>query len=168
MHVILTLKEQAGLAEPEPPSMWDDWSDTLALSKTQRIAGCVLSLIMGIVCLMIAISLAPMIVFTAVKFSFFFTFGNIFLLSSTMFLVGPMRQMRSMFDRSRAAAAASYIAALALTLVAALWLNSATLVTAFSTAQIVALVWYLLSYIPFARTVIRSAVGRIRVLLCRR
>jgi len=70
---------------------------------------------------------------------------------STAFLVGPMRQLKMMMNPNRLIATIVYVLALALTLVAAFLIKSQLLVLVAVIIQFCALVWYCLSYIPFAR-----------------
>lgn len=169
MHIVLDIKDKLYNQEVEHPSptvsVWDDFGESFSLSTTQRMLGCVMSLAMGVVCLGLAIFFVPMIVFTPTKFAFFFTCGNLFLLSGTMFLVGPKRQIKSMFDRSRVTATILYMASMILTLVAAIRFGSLMMVIFFTCIQVVAFVWYVLSYIPFARTVVKTIYNRVRQVL---
>jgi len=80
-----------------------------------------------------------------------YTLGNILALCSTGFLVGPMRQLKMMLKPTRLIATIVYVAALVLTLVAAFVIGSSLLVLLAVIIQFCALVWYCLSYIPFAR-----------------
>eukprot|EP00906_Rhabdomonas_costata_P031878 RCo044973 len=151
-------------AEPPPPppapasqSIWDDLSDDFTLSKQQRLAGFVLSAAMGAVCLLIAVWFVPIIVLVPAKFAFFFTFGNIFCVCSTGFLVGPLRQLKAMVQRDRILSSALYFGSMVATLLSALWLRSMILVLVFTCLQVGALVWYCLSYIPFAQHVLKHA-----------
>ena len=94
------------------------------------------------------------------KFAALYTLSNILSLSATCFLVGPAKQARSMCAPSRAPAAVAYLGSLCLTLVAALRWRSLILTVAFLAVQVCALAWYALSYIPYARGLASSAVGR--------
>eukprot|EP00668_Euglena_longa_P017210 GGOE01021573.1.p1 GENE.GGOE01021573.1~~GGOE01021573.1.p1 ORF type:complete len:143 (+),score=16.98 GGOE01021573.1:61-489(+) len=135
MDLLLKIKGQVGLGEPESApstSIWDDMADDFSL-------------------------FAPAIVLVPKKFAFFFTFGNLFLISSTLFLVGPTRQFRSMMEASRLQATVIYFLSLSMTLVSALRFGSTLLVLVFTCMQIMAMVWYCLSYIPFARTLVRRS-----------
>eukprot|EP00997_Jenningsia_sp_PLL12_P009111 NODE_6012_length_537_cov_31.405738_g5262_i0.p2 GENE.NODE_6012_length_537_cov_31.405738_g5262_i0~~NODE_6012_length_537_cov_31.405738_g5262_i0.p2 ORF type:complete len:117 (-),score=21.36 NODE_6012_length_537_cov_31.405738_g5262_i0:28-378(-) len=102
-----------------------------------------------------------MIVVMPTKFAFFFTCGNVFLLASTCFLVGPLRQAQNMFDPTRISASVVYLISLPLTLFSALKFGSLMMVVAFVTLQLVAMLWYLLSYIPFARTIAKTTLGKL-------
>jgi hypothetical protein len=81
-------------------------------------------------------------------------------LGSTCFLVGPAKQARSMCAPSRAPAAIAYVASLGLTLASAIVWRSLVLTIAFLAIQVCALAFYALSYIPYARGLASSAVGR--------
>ncbi|XP_046732770.1 SFT2 domain containing 2b isoform X2 [Silurus meridionalis] len=74
-----------------------------------------------------------------ILFAVFYTFGNVASLLSTMFLMGPLKQLKRMCDKTRALATAIMI-----------WHNKG-LVVLFCILQFLALTWYSLSYIPFAR-----------------
>ncbi|XP_022078106.1 SFT2 domain containing 2b [Acanthochromis polyacanthus] len=84
-------------------------------------------------------------------FAVLYSVGNICALVSTMFLIGPSRQLRTMCAKERALATAVMLVCLVLTLCAALWWKNYGLALLFCVLQFVAFTWYGLSYIPFAR-----------------
>jgi len=92
-------------------------------------------------------------------FAVLYTLGNICMLGSTIFLVGPMRQLKNMFASTRIIATIMYILAIALTLVAAFVIKSTILVIFALIIQFVALTWYSLSYIPGARFIAKKCLG---------
>ena len=94
------------------------------------------------------------------KFAALYSLSNILSLASTCFLVGPAKQARSMCAPSRWPAAVAYVGTLGLTLAAALVWRSLILTIAFLALQVCSLAWYALSYIPYARGLASSAVGR--------
>jgi hypothetical protein len=146
-----------GAAAGEDESYFGALQDTMCcngLSFQQRITGFLLCLLMGVVFIMIAMSFVPMLALFPKKFAFFFTCGNAFSVSATSFLVGPASQLKSMFESHRAQAAAGYLMSTSLTLISALYWRSAVLSVVFAAAQIVSVVWYALSYVPFARRVV--------------
>jgi hypothetical protein len=81
-----------------------------------------------------------------------------FLCCSTTFLVGPARQLRYMFDRTRVIATLIYLACLGGTLWAGFARADLAIVLALLVAQFCALVWYTASYIPYARNAIQSCL----------
>ena len=155
-----SLRQSTGLfadnneAPPELPpeeSYADALHDTMSLTYTQRITAFGLSFGMGLIFLLIAISMLPAIVLFVSKFAFFFTCGNVFCVGSTVFLLGFRAQLSKMFEAHRAQATIVYICSTILTLVSALYFKSSTGALVCVSAQIASLLWYALSYIPFAR-----------------
>jgi hypothetical protein len=86
-----------------------------------------------------------------VLFGVLYTLGNICSIGSTMFLMGPANQIKKMFASTRLIATIVMLLALVLTLVSAFALKDGLLVFLFVIIQFFALLWYSLSYIPFAR-----------------
>uniref|UniRef100_A0A8V0XWA5 Vesicle transport protein n=1 Tax=Gallus gallus TaxID=9031 RepID=A0A8V0XWA5_CHICK len=72
-------------------------------------------------------------------FAVFYTLGNIAALASTCFLMGPLKQLKTMFEPKRLIAT-----------VVMLW-NKKGLALIFCILQFLAMTWYSLSYIPYAR-----------------
>merc|ERR1712123_228042 len=54
-------------------------------------------------------------------FAFLYTVGNLMALGSTLFLMGPMKQLSNMFAKTRVIATVVMLAALVLTLCSAFW-----------------------------------------------
>ncbi|GJN21348.1 hypothetical protein PR202_gb08817 [Eleusine coracana subsp. coracana] len=92
--------------------------------------------------------------FHPVKFGVTFTLGNLMALGSTAFLIGPKRQLDMMLDSVRIYATALYIASIIIALFCALYVHSKLLTLLAIILEFGALVWYSLSYIPFARSVV--------------
>ncbi|KFQ39578.1 Vesicle transport protein SFT2A, partial [Mesitornis unicolor] len=84
-------------------------------------------------------------------FAVFYTLGNIAALASTCFLMGPLKQLKAMFEPKRLIATLVMLLFLSLTLCAAFWWNNKGLALLFCILQFLAMTWYSLSYIPFAR-----------------
>ena len=91
-------------------------------------------------------------------FAMTYTVGNVLALGSTTFLVGPRRQIRYMFDRTRIVATLVYLACIGGTLAAGLTEQSTFLIIALLVIQFLALVWYTASYIPYARQAIQNCL----------
>ncbi|GAU28456.1 hypothetical protein TSUD_294600 [Trifolium subterraneum] len=94
-----------------------------------------------------------------IKFGITFTLGNLLSLGSTAFLIGPKRQVSMMLDPVRIYATAIYIASMIIALFCALYVHNKLLTLLAIILEFGALVWYSLSYIPFAR----STVSKIMV-----
>ncbi|XP_027724397.1 vesicle transport protein SFT2B [Vombatus ursinus] len=91
-----------------------------------------------------------------VLFAAFYTLGNIASLGSTIFLMGPMKQLKRMFEPTRLIATIVMLLCLALTLCSAFWWHNKGLALLFCILQSLALTWYSLSYIPFARDAVKK------------
>uniref|UniRef100_A0AAY4E2D8 Vesicle transport protein n=1 Tax=Denticeps clupeoides TaxID=299321 RepID=A0AAY4E2D8_9TELE len=72
-------------------------------------------------------------------FAVFYTIGNIAAIASTCFLMGPLKQLKRMFDPTRLIATCVM-----------LW-GKRGLAIIFCILQFLAMTWYSISYIPFAR-----------------
>ncbi|XP_061743946.1 vesicle transport protein SFT2B-like isoform X3 [Nerophis ophidion] len=94
-----------------------------------------------------------------ILFIVFYTFGNVCALCSTMFLMGPVKQLKRMCDKTRALATAIMITCLVLTLCAAFWWKNFGLALLFVILQVLSFTWYSLSYIPFVRDAILRLVA---------
>ncbi|XP_060776127.1 SFT2 domain containing 2a isoform X2 [Neoarius graeffei] len=136
------------------PNVIQTVNEASTLSWTTRVRGfgvCmgigILFSVLGVCCLFI-----PRI--GIILFIVLYTFGNICSLASTMFLMGPVKQLKRMFDKTRAFATVVMLACLVLTLCAAFWWKIFILTFLFVILQVIAFAWYGLSYIPFARDAI--------------
>ncbi|KNA09358.1 hypothetical protein SOVF_154370 [Spinacia oleracea] len=127
-----------------------------ALSYTERIYGFAACLIAGFLFIFLS-----MIVFVRpIKFALLFTFGNVLAVGSTAFIIGPAEQLRKMFDPVRVYATAVYLGCAVLALICAILIHSKVLTLFAMIFEICALIWYSLSYIPFARRVISDVMVR--------
>uniref|UniRef100_A0A3P9QJ32 Vesicle transport protein n=2 Tax=Poecilia reticulata TaxID=8081 RepID=A0A3P9QJ32_POERE len=84
-------------------------------------------------------------------FAVFYTLGNIAALSSTCFLMGPLKQLKRMFEPTRLIATIVMLLCFVLTLCAVFWWHKKGLAIIFCILQFLAMTWYSISYIPFAR-----------------
>ncbi|XP_054165503.1 vesicle transport protein SFT2B-like [Oppia nitens] len=126
-----------------------------SLSWSTRLQGFVICFILGFVMSIIGgacIALPKGLVL----FALFYTLGNIISMASTMFLMGPIRQFRNMFAMTRIFATLAVILFMILTLMAGLWWHNTGLAIIFCILQFIAFIWYSLSYIPFARDVVKK------------
>ncbi|KAH9664613.1 Vesicle transport protein [Citrus sinensis] len=95
-----------------------------------------------------------LVFFNPIKFGITFTFGNLLSLGSTAFLIGPKRQVTMMLDPARIYATAIYIASMIIALFSALYVHNKLLTLLALILEFGALIWYSLSYIPFARSMV--------------
>lgn len=92
------------------------------------------------------------------------TVGNIISLSGACFLSGPRAQTRKMFHETRRIASVVYLSCMLITLLVAFLCTGfkwqAPLMIILMITQYVAVTWYCLSYIPFARDAVKKAFLR--------
>merc|ERR1712130_548384 len=112
----------------------DEWLPSL--SKKQRIIGFMTSLILGMICFGLAVSLLPMLMINPRKFSLLFSLGSAFTLSSFSFLWGPYNHLVHLLSRERLPFTSIYLSSLILTLYFAMGLQSAILTPIAACAQV--------------------------------
>jgi len=139
------------LGQEKEPSLMDEIGEQCSLSLKQRIIGFLICLGLGLFFCIFSIFFIASIVLNPSAFAVPYTLGNILAVCATAFLVGPCRQLKNMFSPVRIIATLIFIGAMVLTLVAAFVLKSQLLVLLAVVIQFCALVWYCLSYIPYAR-----------------
>ncbi|XP_064183102.1 SFT2 domain containing 2b isoform X2 [Anguilla rostrata] len=104
-----------------------------------RVKGFIACFAIGVVCSVLGVCMLWLPRIGLVLFVVFYTLGNFASLTSTMFLMGPVKQLKKMCEKTRALASAIM-----------LWKNNG-LALLFCILQFLAFAWYGLSYIPFAR-----------------
>ncbi|KAF8947579.1 hypothetical protein BGZ47_008597 [Haplosporangium gracile] len=78
---------------------------------------------------------------------------------STTFLIGPGKQLKTMFAPVRMVASIIFLAMIVVTLVVAFTIQSSLLCLILCIIQFLALFWYSASYIPYGRAAIKKVVG---------
>uniref|UniRef100_A0A8I6Y4H8 Vesicle transport protein n=1 Tax=Hordeum vulgare subsp. vulgare TaxID=112509 RepID=A0A8I6Y4H8_HORVV len=177
MLVGMEFDEESAPPPPEEQSFFDDINRHCALNTTQesrrlhllllitfsgtdqqglmRLYGFAICLAAGLTCTF----LSMLVFFNPVKFGVTFTLGNAMALGSTAFLIGPKRQFDMMLDPVRIYATAIYIASIIVSLFCALLVHSKLLTLLAIILEFGALIWYSLSYIPFARSVVSKVMA---------
>ncbi|KAG9146291.1 hypothetical protein Leryth_007991 [Lithospermum erythrorhizon] len=144
--------------DPEDDNyLLEDSQALCSLSPTQRVYAFAACLLAGLVCMFLSL----IVWVNPVKFALLFTFGNMLAIGSTAFLMGPSQQVRMMFDPARVYATSIYIGSLVLALICALLIHSKILTIFAVIGEICALLWYSLSYIPFARRIVSDLTIRL-------
>jgi len=92
-------------------------------------------------------------------FAILYSLGTIVSLFSSMFLRGPIAQIKSMTDKTRLVATGLMLMFTILTLISGLVLNQPGLTIICFTCQYISCIWYMLSYIPFARNAVKKCFG---------
>lgn len=120
-----------------------------SMSLQDRVVAFVVCYVLGHICSASSFRHLPE-VFAGKPFAFALTYtlGNIVALSGTTFLWGPKAQIKGMTDPKRVVSAIGYLAAITMTLVSALMLQSAPIMLACLVAQFLIGSYYSLSYIP--------------------
>ncbi|KAG0246526.1 Got1/Sft2-like family-domain-containing protein [Mortierella sp. GBAus27b] len=129
----------------------------LQLDRTQRLYGFGICFVVGfLISILSTLSLGTGQV---ALFAVFFSLGNIISLLSTSFLIGPGKQIKTMFAPVRMVASIVFLSMIVVTLVVAFTLKSFLLCLILCIIQFLALFWYSASYIPYGRAAIRKVVG---------
>lgn len=154
------LKSFVGMEDEEEAQeqnifLTDDLSRQCSLSPQQRMYGFAACLACGLFCTLLSL----LVFLSPIKFAVTFTFGNLLSLGSTAFLIGPMRQLNMMFDPVRIVASAVFLGSIAIALFCALYIHSKLLTLLAIIIEFCALIWYSLSYIPFARAAAKKFLG---------
>ncbi|CAK8671696.1 uncharacterized protein LOC143465743 [Clavelina lepadiformis] len=123
-----------------------------SLSRTQRLFGFAGSIVGGIFCFALASMYAPFLLLKARKFALLYSLGSIFMISSFSFLWGPLNHAKHLLSKDRLPFTIAYFGSLFATLYFAMWLKSSTFTAIAAVIQIIALLWYLISYIPGGQT----------------
>eukprot|EP01059_Diplonema_ambulator_P015657 TRINITY_DN26835_c0_g1_i1.p1 TRINITY_DN26835_c0_g1~~TRINITY_DN26835_c0_g1_i1.p1 ORF type:complete len:147 (+),score=23.45 TRINITY_DN26835_c0_g1_i1:87-527(+) len=134
----------------------DNESVCPSLSFKQRIIGFGCCVAFGF--LMSIFSWLAMFNRDYVQFGIFASLANIISLAGSCFLMGPMKQIKKMFEDKRLEATVILLVSMVWTLIAAFWLESPFVVIIMCLTQYFALIWYGLSYVPFARDVVKKCV----------
>ena len=86
------------------------------------------------------------------------SFGTLSLLVSTVFLLGPVQQLKRMYHPTRIVALIVFLVCLGLAIYSGIQKKLIPAVI-FGILEIIAFLWYALSYIPYARTLALKLVG---------
>jgi hypothetical protein len=142
------------------------WCDFLpSLSLRERLLGCATCMVCGyILSFGSFMRMKDLVVGNPVPLVVNVTIGNVIALCGTCFLTGPQSQVRRMFHKSRKLASIAYIGSLAVTLFLLLlphFILRGLLLFFLMIGQYVAITWYCLSYIPFAREFVTNGCRRL-------
>ncbi|XP_061480340.1 vesicle transport protein SFT2A [Rhineura floridana] len=125
--------------------------DSSSLSFSTRVKWFAICFAGGIVCSILGTGMLWLPRAGPKLFAVFYTFGNIAALASTCFLMGPMKQLKKMFEPTRLIVTIVMLLCFICTLCAVFWWGKKGLALLFCLLQSLAMTWYSLSYIPYAR-----------------
>ncbi|CAG5125870.1 unnamed protein product [Candidula unifasciata] len=149
----------SGDSEQENKTIVTQISDATTLSWSTRIKGFLVCFVLGAGLSILGSCLLFVPKNGIIIFAVLYTVGNILALLSTCFLMGPVNQVKKMFAKTRAIATVLVFVMLILTLVCAFAVKINALTIVCCILQFLALTWYSLSYIPFARDFIIKCFG---------
>ncbi|XP_072036248.1 uncharacterized protein [Amphiura filiformis] len=149
-------KTEGETLENDPSNAWfnEAQKDPLcpSLSKRQRILGFMMCLLAGAICFAMALSIAPFIVVRARKFALLYSLGSLFTISSFSLLWGPWHHVKHLCSSQRLPFTAIYFGTMFATLYFAMVKKVMILTIVCAIFQIIALFWYIVSYIPGGQT----------------
>jgi len=147
-----TLKGLISPEEKKDATLWDDINEQCSLTIQQRAIGFGISFGVGLF-----FTFLSFLFFTSPStFALFYTLGNITMLCSTAFIVGPMRQLKNMFALTRIICTIVFFVSMIFTLICVFLDWSVFLVILSILIQICALIYYCFSYIPYGRACLRN------------
>ncbi|KAJ0395485.1 hypothetical protein P43SY_002021 [Pythium insidiosum] len=164
------LKQQKQkLLDPEvsrEPSFKDEVNSICpSLSYQERVIGFLTCFLLGfLLSFGSTFRLAKLVHGNPGPFAIAYTIGNLLSLGSSMFFVGPCKQVETMFRKKRRGSAIIYLSFIVVTLVLCFARDIPHrfgLVMISVICQFAALVWYTLSYIPYGRQMVTSCFKRV-------
>lgn len=126
------------------------------LTFQQRMYGFAGCLTLGV--LFAFMSWVSFIKMNMVMFAMMVTMSNVVSIGGSFFLAGPRKQLQRMFEETRLIATIVYLVSMVLTVLVAVTLKIAGLVILCCIVQYGAMIWYGLSYIPFARNAVKGCL----------
>jgi len=162
----------AGIKSEEDKTCLDkgeDWcDDTLGkncgLTFLQRMIAFVSCVVIGyLISLTSFIRIKDCVKGDCAGFAIFYTLGNIIAVIGSFFLSGPCSQLKAMFEDGRLCASITFIFFLITTVVIAVVPGiedgaRVGIIVVCVLCQMVAYFWYTISFIPFARTIIKNCI----------
>ncbi|OWZ14829.1 Transmembrane protein [Phytophthora megakarya] len=148
-------------ASQEKEGLLNELGQECGLTKRQRLYGAVGCYLFGALCGF----LSTLMMWGGPKhlkqFAFFYTLGTICSIGSSLFLIGPMRQLKVMCMPVRRVACCAWIGAMFTTLIIAFGFPKAgPLVLLLVLIQYAAMLWYGASFIPYGRAILRKGCSK--------
>lgn len=132
-----------------------------SLTYQQRIGGCMVCMTIGfLISFGSLFRIVQLLTGNPTPFAIMYTIGNVISICSTCFLYGPYSQAKKMFATTRIVSTCLYLFFMGLTLFLAFFpgnIPGRIFLLVFAILfQFMALVWYTLSFIPFARDLVKN------------
>ncbi|KAL0489585.1 vesicle transport protein [Acrasis kona] len=142
--------DESSMQQLPSQSFWLE--GVFSMTQKQRFYGFLMSVGLGLFCIALSTIFLPTILLTSRKFAFLYTLGNVLLVISTMFLMGPVQQFKTMFgNNERLIPSCIYTGSLLITLLCAFQGWNVAVIMTFIVVQLIAMAWYLITYIPFGQ-----------------
>mmetsp|Transcript_5475 Transcript_5475/g.12109 ORF Transcript_5475/g.12109 Transcript_5475/m.12109 type:complete len:162 (-) Transcript_5475:1527-2012(-) len=152
------VKVAVGLQEQQEKSLISTVDEWVSLTWKQRLIG--FGVCIGIGFLLSIASLPLLWTMNIPAFAVMYSLGAIVSICSTMFLMGPCKQLARMLDGHRILATIVYFAAIIGTLVVAFKTKNAGLCLICIVIQFLALCWYCLTWIPGGQAALKAMIFR--------
>ncbi|GMF36519.1 unnamed protein product [Phytophthora lilii] len=148
-------------ASQEKEGLLNELGQECGLTKRQRLYGAVGCYVFGALCGF----LSTLMMWGGPKhlkqFAFFYTLGSLCSIGSSLFLIGPMRQLKVMCMPVRRVACCIWMGAMTMTLIIAFGFPKAgPLVLLLVIIQYAAMLWYGASFIPYGRAILRKGCSK--------
>ena len=124
-----------------------------SLSYKERLMGFAFCFVIGLLIQFLSMGSILGVLGKPEKFALLYTFGNIFSICGTFFLMGPLAQFKKMIDPVRRNTSLVFVFSLIMTLICVYVIHAKILTLVFLIIQFGAYVWYCLSYIPWGREI---------------
>ncbi|EGZ26548.1 hypothetical protein PHYSODRAFT_470988 [Phytophthora sojae] len=150
-----------GNANQEKEGLLNELGQECGLTKRQRLYGAIGCYLFGALCGF----LSTLMMWGGPKhlkqFAFFYTLGSLCSIGSSLFLIGPMRQLKVMCMPVRRVACCIWMGAMVTTLIIAFGFPKAgPLVLLLVIIQYAAMLWYGASFIPYGRAILRKGCSK--------
>lgn len=140
-------------------SLLQDFNNSCSMTYRQRLIAFLVCYCIGIVLMLCSLFAVGQILIHPAKFAVLYTLGNILALFSSCFMWGPVAQMRDMFKPIRAWATCLYLGCIVGTVFLCIYYAKAPLILLMIIIQCIAGFWYTISYIPYARTLVKKCMS---------
>jgi len=152
-------KIATGLEEAPPKSTLEELTSCPAMSYKTRLTGFIICYAIGSLFWLLSTPAIPFILVAPAKFAVPYTLGSLISMASTMFMVGPSRQLKNLCKEDRRATTSIYIGSMFGTLFFAfqnLGILGTLLCLVCIGLQMGSMVWYVASYVPGGQSMVRA------------
>lgn len=158
-------KIAAGLEEAPPKTAMEEVADCgccPSMSRKTRLLGFVICYGIGTFFWLLSTPAIPLIFIKPAKFAVPYTLGSLISMGSTMFMVGPAKQIKNMCKEDRRLTTSIYLGSMIGTLVFAMLggIIGTVLCIACIVAQFLSMVWYVASYVPGGQTMVKVTFNK--------